>query len=341
MKASSSIKVAVVGGSGYVGLELLRLLASHPEVRLTAVTSRQYAGKPIGEVHPALSRLVDLSFSGLERIPADTDLIFVAVPHTEAMGLIADLYKSTEAKFVDLSSDFRLSPDQFARIYAKPHAAPELCAAAVYGVPELRREAIRSARLVANPGCFANCISLGLLPLAKAGRISDTVKVTAITGSSGSGITPTAKTHHPERTESMSAYSVLEHRHVPEIEATLAAASGERLKLELVPVSGPFSRGIFASSFVQLRSEESILPLYAAFAEENRFIRIRQTSPRVVDVRGSNFCDIAIKQIGSTAVVLSSLDNLVKGASGNAVQCMNLMCGLDESCGLNLAPLCP
>lgn len=378
------MNVGIVGASGYVGLELLRLLALHPNFKVTWVTSREHQGKPVSSVHTALRGVYDLPFSDRSAVPSDLEIVFLAVPHGESMNIVPELRaKRPGLKIIDLGSDFRLSPAAYERTYKYPHAAPdvvetdshrdkpfdslslaqgtrpagttglpqaswlwpesrvELLAAAVYGTPEIFPDAVAQSTLVANPGCFAHCIILGLTPLARAGLIKGSVKVAAITGSSGSGAQATQKTHHPERNDSLSAYQVLKHRHIPEIEATLSQWNTP-VTIDFVPISGPLSRGIFATSFVELADPAAdIDALYAAFAETNPFIRMREETPRTLEVRGSNFVDIAVHHTGGTAVVISTLDNLVKGAGGNAIQCANLMCRLPATTGLLTPPLFP
>jgi len=336
------MNVGIVGASGYVGLELLRLLALHPQFNVTWVTSREHQGKPVSSVHTALRGVYDLPFSDRSTVPTELDLVFLAVPHGESMTIVPELRaKHPSVKIIDLGSDFRLSVDTYASTYKHPHAAPDLLASAVYGTPEIAPEKVSKSTLIANPGCFAHCIILGLTPLAKAGLIKGSVKIAAITGSSGSGAQATQKTHHPERNDSLSAYQVLKHRHTPEIEATLSQWNTS-VSIEFVPISGPLTRGIFATSFVELTEPATdLVALYAAFAENNPFIRIREETPRTLEVRGSNFVDISVHHNGATAVIVSTIDNLVKGAGGNAIQCANLMCGLPATTGLLTPPLFP
>ncbi|MFM1848607.1 MAG: hypothetical protein RL417_2081 [Pseudomonadota bacterium] len=336
------MNVGIVGASGYVGLELLRLLALHPQFKVTWVTSREHQGKPVSSLHTALRGVYDLPFSDRAAVPTDLDIVFLAVPHGESMNIVPELRaKRPGLKIIDLGSDFRLDSETYTQTYKHPHATPELLKDAVYATPELCAERIASSSLIANPGCFAHCIILGLAPLAQAGLIAGRVNIAAITGSSGSGAHANQKTHHPERNDSLSAYQILKHRHVPEIEATLSQWR-DPVAIDFVPISGPLSRGIFATSFVELSDPDAdINALYAAFAENNPFIRIREETPRTLEVRGSNFVDISVHRAGSTAVVVSTLDNLVKGAGGNAIQCANLMCGLPATTGLLTPPLFP
>jgi N-acetyl-gamma-glutamyl-phosphate reductase len=334
--------VGIVGASGYVGLELLRLLASHAEFEVTWITSREHRGKPVSAVHPSLRGVYDLSFSDRGSVPDDLDVVFIAVPHGESMAIVPELRaQRPHLVVIDLGADFRLSAERYAATYHHPHTAPELLRTAVYGTPELDTPAIATSTLIANPGCFAHCIILGLAPLARAGLIGAPVKIAAVTGSSGSGAQATMKTHHPERNDSLSAYQILTHRHVPEIEAALSRWT-RPVSVDLVPISGPLTRGIFATMFVELTDPHVDLPaLYAAFAETNPFVRFRTDPPRTLEVRGSNFTDIGVTTVGSTAVVISTIDNLVKGAGGNAIQCANIACGLSPTTGLLTPPLFP
>jgi len=335
------LSAGIVGGSGYVGLELIRLLATHPAFTLTTVTSREHVGQPVAAIHLSLDGIVELRFSEFSAALAELDVVFLAVPHGESMRLARLIREANPTlPIIDLGADFRLPAATFEQIYGEPHAAPELLNGACYGTPELTPAAVGATKLLANPGCFAHCITLGLAPLARAGAIAAPVRITALTGSSGSGVKPTSKTHHPERNDSLSAYQVLTHRHTPEIERALSAVSP--ISIELVPLSGPFSRGIFATSFITLRdSGLRVHDLYTAFAAEHHFIRLREETPRLIDVRGSNFCDLAVHQRGAEVVVLSAIDNLGKGAAGNAVQCANLMFGLPAGTGLTILPLVP
>lgn len=350
MKENCKTKVAIIGATGYGGRELLRILFAHSEVEIVSITSRENEGKDLGEVHLGFSGISTLRFEPFNpKAISKCDIVFISVPHTQSMKYVAELavlseFQNGKLKIIDLGTDFRLNSSQFQKVYTAQHSSPELLMHAVYGSPEIRSQEIKNATIIGNPGCFANCIILGLYPLASSGLIEGAIKVCAITGSSGSGATPTEKTHHPERNDSLAAYQVLAHRHVPEIVSQLCSASGNSsdITCELVPVSGPFSRGIFATSFVTLKKDGvDARALYETFSRENHFIRIRRETPRVIDVRGSNFCDISVHQQGREVVVISTIDNLVKGAAGNAVQCMNLMCGFDETTGLNMAPLSP
>lgn len=342
------LKAAIVGGSGFVGRELTRLLLQHPEAAIAQVFSREHAGKPVSAVHQGFEGLLPLSFLSFAADGLDADVVFLAMSHGESMGAVLEIsktprFKRGELKIIDLGADFRLPKDKFEETYRLTHACPDLLAEAVYGVPEINPGNVAKARLIANPGCFAHCIYLSLAPLVQTGLSEDRVSIAAVTGSSGSGIKAQEKTHHPNRNESLSAYQVLKHRHVPEIEHALSEMSpGAEPKLSLVPISGPVSRGIFAASFVQLRKPDAdVGEVYREFCAERTFCRLREESPKLIDVRGSNFFDVSVTKEGDTAAVIGVIDNMVKGAAGNAIQCMNLMFGLPEAAGLAIAPLSP
>lgn len=342
------LRAAIVGGSGFVGRELARLLILHPEVSISQVFSREHAGKPVSDVHQGLEGLLPLSFSAFDVHKIEADVVFLAMSHGDSMGAVLEISKTAafrngSLKIVDLGADFRLPEDKFTETYGLTHACPDLLSEAVYGVPELDPQAVAKASIIANPGCFAHCIYLSLAPLIKSGLAQNQISIAAVTGSSGSGIKAQDKTHHPNRNESLSAYQVLKHRHVPEIEHALSKLNKEsQPNLSLVPISGPISRGIFAASFVSLKdSRADITEIYREFCAERTFCRLREDSPKLIEVRGSNFFDVSVAKDGASAAVIGAIDNLVKGAAGNAIQCMNLMFGLPESSGLAIPPLFP
>ncbi|HEX9298229.1 MAG TPA: N-acetyl-gamma-glutamyl-phosphate reductase [Polyangiaceae bacterium] len=334
-------RAAVMGGSGYGGAELIRRLLRHPDVELVRVASVDFVGQVVSDAHPALEGATDLRFEKLtpREVSAGVDVVLLGLPHRVSAGVVPELMQAG-VRIVDLSGDFRLrSASAYRRYYGAEHPAPSLLGTFVYGLPELNREALRTARYVASPGCFATTIELGLLPLARAGLLEGEVEVVGITGSSGSGVAPSAGTHHPVRAGNLRTYKPLEHQHVPEIEETLASAGARDLEIRLVPVSAPLVRGIFATSFVHVPesvSAEQIRALYAeAFAGEP-FVRVpSKRLPEVVAVAGSNYAEVAA-QAGPALrgrrllSVFAVTDNLIKGGAGQAIQSMNLMLGLDE-----------
>ncbi len=327
-------RVSIIGITGYTGLELLRLLLAHPHVEITHVTSREHEGKGIGAVYPHLAHL-DLVISNpdLGVIAKQSDVVFLCLPHKTAQDSVAALYG--KVKIIDLSADFRLDDvATYERHYDTAHNYPDLLAKAVYGAPEIvGTDKIAKAELVANPGCFALLCQLMLFPFA--GVIAH-ASIMAVTGSSGSGKTASEGTHHPVRSHNMKSYNINKHRHIPEILRTAQISEGQ---LDFVPTSGPFTRGIFASAFVMAKGT----PRCAGdIYEAAPFMRL-QDHVALANVVGSNFCDLSYQKVDDTHYIVQGvLDNLVKGASGCAVQNMNLMCGFDETTGLaHLSPVYP
>ena len=335
------IKVGIFGGSGYGGAELLRLLLLHPHAEIALVTANEHAGKSVGEVHRNLYGLTDLRF---ERAPEDLqslgqlDCVFLALPHGQALSIVPGLPSSVRA--IDLSGDFRLRDgDIFKEHYGREHTAMEAQSQFVYGLTETNREAIRSARFISNPGCFATATLLGLAPLVAAGALAGRVVVDAKTGSSGSGAKPAVNTHHPQRSNSFYAYKPFTHQHVPEIEQELRAVGDWANELVFITHSLPVARGIFASIYAETRKELAAAEareIFASFYSDSFFVRLVEGSPDINWVKTTNFCDVGLAVRGRQLVVFSALDNLVKGAAGQAVQNMNLMFGLDEKTGLLL-----
>jgi N-acetyl-gamma-glutamyl-phosphate reductase len=335
------LRIAIFGGSGYGGSELLRILLSHPNAEIKFVTANEQTGKAVSEVHRNLLGLTDLQFTkapdDLEGL-SDLDCAFFALPHGQAMELAPRLPPSV--KIIDLSGDFRLSDSvSFAQHYGREHGAMDAQAQFVYGLTETNREVIRTARCIANPGCFATATLLGLAPLVANNLLSGRVIVDAKTGSSGSGARAAANTHHPQRSNSFYAYKPFTHQHVPEIEQELKNVGEWRNELIFMTHSLPVARGIFASIYTEMNSEISAAEVRAMFADfyrESFFVRLVDGSPDINWVKTTNFCDIGFAARGRQLVVFTAIDNLVKGAAGQAVQNMNLMCGLDEKTGLML-----
>jgi N-acetyl-gamma-glutamyl-phosphate reductase common form len=335
------LKIAIFGGSGYGGSELLRILLVHPNTEVALVTANEHAGKSVSEVHRNLLGLTGLKFTkapeDLEDL-SDFDCVFLALPHGQAMEIAPKL--PTNVKVIDLSGDFRLSDaDVFAVHYGREHTAMDAQSQFVYGLTETNREVIKSARCVANPGCFATATLLGLAPLAANSLLSCRVIVDAKTGSSGSGAKAAANTHHPQRSNSFYAYKPFTHQHVPEIEQELKSIGEWSNELIFMTHSLPVSRGIFASIYTETKNELSAaeaLTMFTDFYRHSFFVRLVEGSPDINWVKTTNFCDIGFAARGRQLVVFTAIDNLVKGAAGQAVQNMNLMFGLDEKTGLML-----
>ncbi|HME91012.1 MAG TPA: N-acetyl-gamma-glutamyl-phosphate reductase [Myxococcaceae bacterium] len=350
----AKLKAAIIGGTGYGGAELLRRLLFHPHVEVARVAAADNIGRQVGEVHLNLAGLTDLRF---EQIPpaeavAGMDVAFLAMPHRTTARVVADIL-SSGVRIVDLSGDFRLrDPAKYAAYYGAEHPCPELLREGrfIYGLPELNRAEIARARYVASPGCFATAIALGLMPLARSGKLRGPIQTVAATGSSGSGANPGPATHHPVRAANLRTYKPLEHQHTPEIVQTLQAAGAHELSLEFVPVSAPLPRGIFATSFVELPASETPDQLQRIWNEcwaEERFVRVVSgRQPEVVAVSGSNYVEVGFA-LGPAhgrsrrVVCFSALDNLVKGGAGQAIQSFNLMMRFDESLTLSEPGLWP
>jgi N-acetyl-gamma-glutamyl-phosphate reductase common form len=335
------IKVGIFGGSGYGGAELLRLLLPHPGVDIALVTANEHAGKAVADVHRNLLGLTDLRFESASKDPqsfSSLDCVFLALPHGQAMEIAPMM--PDHVKIIDLSGDFRLSdPVEFAEHYGREHSAMGLQSEFVYGLTETNRDAIAKARLVSNPGCFATATLLGLAPLVAKGLLTGHVVVDAKTGSSGSGAKPAANTHHPQRMNSFYAYKPFTHQHVPEIEQHLRTVGDWSNELVFMTHSLPVARGIFASIYAVSKSDfntEQLESIYSDFYRDEFFVRLVKGSPDINWVKTTNFCDIGFASRGRQVVIFSTLDNLVKGAAGQAIQNMNLMFGIEEKTGLVL-----
>ena len=351
------IQVYILGGSGYGGGELLRLLLQHPQVESIRAISRKHAGEPFWKVHPNLRSVVNGSFEAQPDwaafAQAEVPVAFSAMPHLELAQQLVKLeaewskHKLTERlTLIDLSGDFRLDDaDAFERAYGKPHPNPQALGSFVYGLPEWQAGKIKGARRIASPGCFATAIQLALLPLSGLKDLGF-IAVSAATGSSGSGATHSETTHHPTRVNDFRAYKILSHQHEAEITRLLDVENTSGYSLAFVPHSAPLVRGIFAT--VQLHppatlglNAKTLRKKYEDFYRDAPFVRLVEDTPRIAAVVGSNFCDIAVHEKDGIVVVMTALDNLVKGMAGQAVQNMNIMHGLDETVGLTGAGAYP
>lgn len=345
------VHVGIVGASGYTGVELARLLAGHPEVHLTVATSRQYAGKPLSEVFPNLRKRVDIL---CENVPVHelvnrADFFFTAVPHKTAMDLVPILLTAGK-KVVDLSADYRIHDPAVYETWYQEHSSPELLGEAAYGLPELYRQQIKTARLTANPGCYPTSVILALVPLLRAGLIDPaTLIIDSKSGTSGAGRAASVGTLFCEVTDGFKPYKVGgTHRHIPEIEQELSIAAGTPVTVSFTPHLLPISRGILSTIYASLTSEGTAADLQALYEQTYRdepFVRVLPAGvpPATQHVRGSNCCDLSLQKDPRTGrlIVMSAIDNIVKGASGQAVQNMNLMNGFPETMGLMGAPFFP
>lgn len=331
----------------------MRLLSQHPHVQLTAVTSEKSAGMAISAVYPHLQGIVSLTFEALapEALTERADVLFLALPHTKSMAPVASCMKAGK-RVIDLSADFRLKdPRTYETWYQTPHAHPDLIDRAVYGLPELHRSAIAKARLVASPGCYPTAAILQLAPLIAHGLIvPDTIVIDAKSGVSGSGRSPALPYHFPEAHESLEPYKIGQHRHIPEIEQELTGLAGTRghssggqsnpVTIAFTPHLVPMNRGILSTAYARMKGKIDVAELralYREFYKDERFVRLLEgTMPNPRHVRGANYCDIAVHadMRAGWVVTVSAIDNLIKGAAGQAIQAMNLMLGYPEETGL-------
>ena len=349
------MRVGIIGGSGYVGGELLRLLLFHPEVEVTVATSDRYAGEYVFMVHPNLRGLTQLKFAPMDMsiIKSNCDLVFTSTPHGSAVNLVPKILE-LGLKVINMSADFRLkNPEDYVKWYGWSHASPELLKEAVYGLPELHRQEIKEARLVACPGCMSTATILGLAPVVKANVIEkDRIVADVKIGSSGAGAKPSLASHHPERFGGVRAYNVADHRHIAEVEQELNLLLGEPLKVSFTPHAVNMVRGILSTIHVfplkNLASNE-VWRIFRSQYEKEPFIRLvkykkglyQLPDPKVV--LGTNFCDIGFEIDPRTnrLIIFSAIDNIVKGAAGQGVQCLNLMLGIGEKTGLESAGFHP
>ena len=345
------LKVAIVGASGYTGIELVRLLHGHPEVAVTCLTSEQSAGKRLSDIYPSVRDRYDTVLENLEpvRVADRADVIFTALPHKAAMEVVPTFLR-LKKKVIDLSADYRLKdPGEYAKWY-EPHLNPELLGKAVYGLPEVRRQDIVKAKLVANPGCYPTSILLGLAPLLKHGLVDPAdIIADSASGVSGAGRSAKVDSLYCEVNEGFKAYGVGGvHRHIPEIDQELSFLAGEKLAITFTPHLVPMDRGILSTIYCRPRQPTTLAALselYREFYRGEAFVRVQPDGcfPSTAFVRGTNFCDIGLALDARTGriIVVSAIDNLVKGASGQAIQNMNLICGFPEAMALEGLGLYP
>ncbi len=344
------INVSVVGASGYTGVELLRFLVNHPQVNIVCVTSRQHEGAPISKAFPSLSGFCDLPCEALDvqAIAAKSDVVFTALPHKSAMEVIPGFLEAG-CKVVDLSADYRLRDKDVYEQWYQEHSSPELLAEAVYGLPERYRADIAGARLVANPGCYPTTVVLGLFPLLSRKLINpETLIIDSKSGTSGAGRGAKQGSLFCEVNEGFKAYGVASHRHTPEIEQELSNIYGSAVTVNFTPHLLPLNRGMLSTCYAQglgINSTDELIQLYKEHYAADPCLRIMPGGelPNIAYVQGTNLCDIGLVYDPRTqrVIVISVIDNLVKGASGQAIQNMNIMCGFDELLGLGVLPTFP
>ncbi len=342
-------KVGIIGGTGYTGSELLRLISLHPNLSVDTVTSESQKGSKIEHVFPHLAGIGDFSFSSIEDLkPDQLDALFLALPHGVSMNFIKDTKAHEKAIVIDLSGDFRLeSAESYNTWYPKKHVIPELVSQTVYGMPELFRNELPGHSLVANPGCYPTSSILPLAPLLKEHIVDpDDIKIDAKSGVTGAGANPKPHTHFPNTNENFMAYGLKNHRHTPEIEQTLSRFSSVKTQVLFTPHLLPVNRGILSTIYAKPReeiTEKQLNEIYHTYYGNEPFVRLRTTPPKIQQVRGTNFCDIfsTYDERTNTIILVSCIDNLIKGAAGQAIQNVNIQLSLNENTGLEGFALSP
>lgn len=344
------VKAAIFGASGYTGQELTRILLGHPELELVAVTSRRFAGMPVAEVFPALYGLTSLKYQNAtpKEVAEASDVVFLALPHGVSMD-IAPVFVQAGEKVIDLSADYRLRDVKTYEAWYGKHSSGKILKNAVYGIPEIYRQEIKKAVLIANPGCYATSIILGLAPALK-NKLIDVTSIIAdsASGASGAGREPQTGLLFCEVDGGFKAYKIGQHRHTPEIEQELNLLAGEKFPISFTPHLLPVKRGILSTIYATLKKDidlPELHALYSSFYAGEKFVRVYPAGsyPNISSVCGSNYCDIGLVLDPRTnrIIIIAALDNLIKGAAGQAVQNMNIVCGFEEHAGLQNIPLCP
>lgn len=343
-----TVKAGIIGATGYAGVELIRLLLSHPRIELSALSSVSFEGKKLSEIYPSFYQICDMVLTDEDTVIKKSDVVFTSLP-SGISEKIASKCLAVGVKLIDLGADFRLGEKDYEEWYHQKFLSKELHEKAVYCIPELHRERIlqgQNVMIVGNPGCYPTSIGLALAPLAKAGLIKKgSVVIDSKSGTTGAGRGLSQTTHFPDCNEAFSPYKVAAHRHIPEIEQTLSELAGEEMKVTFVPHLLPINRGILSTIYVDLKEErtcESLISLYREFYEKERFVRVLPTgqTANLKNVRASNYCDISLhydKRV-NRLILVSAIDNMVKGAAGQAIQNMNLLCGFEEQTGLTAPP---
>lgn len=340
------IRVGVIGATGYAGAEICRLILGHPRAELSAISSVSFEGMEISEVYPAYKNMCDMVCTNSNEVLENSDVVFAALPHGLSQD-IAEICNNKGIVFIDIGADFRLeNEDEYKEWYGGEYKNKQLHETAVYGLPEFFRENIKGKRLIANPGCYTTAVPLALAPAIKAGFIEkDGIIADCKSGVTGAGRSPSQTNHYPELNENFYAYKAASHRHTPEIEQTLSALFGDNVKMTFVPHLLPVNRGILATCYAKVKpsiTDEQVQKAYEEFYKDECFVRMLPPgeSPKIRNVRYTNFCDISafIDKRTGNFIAISAIDNMVKGAAGQAVQNMNLAFGFDETDGLKAVP---
>lgn len=347
-RKKSKFNVGVIGATGYTGVELIRLLILHRDIKVKVITSESKAGKKLSDIHPSLEGIANIELEKIDSISDyELDLVFLALPHRVSMDFVKE-HGLEKFRIVDLSGDFRLeSAKLYEKWYEKKHVCPAYLKKSVYGMPELNRDRIRNADLVANPGCYPTSTILALLPLIRQKTIdTESIIVDSKSGVTGAGASPKIFTHFPNQFGNFFAYGLKSHRHTPEIETILDTVSDTPLQVQFTPHLLPIDRGILTTTYSTPKkavNDEVVRDMYLNVYEKEHFVRVVDQPPTVKNVRGSNFCDVyaTYDERTNRIITISAIDNLVKGAAGQAIQNMNLMFGLLENTGLKYPPLNP
>ncbi len=334
------VRIGILGATGYTALELIKLLLRHPEADIRVLTSRQEGNPHVASVHPSLTGRLDLNLQNIDAtaVAKETDFVFCCLPHAASAQAVADLLEGG-VKVCDFSADFRLNDvDSYHQWYGGEHPAPQYIGKTAYGLPELFHDQIKEAKLVANPGCFPTSAILPLAPLVHEDLIEPTgIIVDSKTGVSGAGRTPKLPFHYPECNESITAYNVGKHRHMPEIDQIVLRSTGKEIEVIFTPHLAPMDRGILSTIYARPKrdvTEEKVMQTLSGYYENSPFIRVVEHLPNTKSVSGTNYCDITVRKVRGQLVLISCLDNLIKGASGAAVQNFNLMQGFPETTAL-------
>lgn len=342
----NKIKVGIIGATGYAGAELCRLIAGHPQAELAAISSVSFEGQELSSVYPAYLNLIDLICENQDAVVEKSDVIFAALPHGLSQELAAECDRSGKA-FIDLGADFRLENEEtYSKWYGCEFTDKELHKKSVYGLPELFRESIKGKKIIANPGCYTTAVPLALAPALKNGLISkDGIIADCKSGVTGAGRKPTQNTHYPDLNEGFSAYKVANHRHTPEIEQTLSKIKGEKVDVTFVPHLLPINRGILATCYAKLKdgvTEDMVWEAYHRAYDNEFFVRLlpKGKCADIHNIKYTNFCDVSLffDAHTSTLIAISAIDNMVKGAAGQAIQNMNIIFDLEETTGLTMVP---
>lgn len=343
----SKKQIGIIGATGFTGSELVRILYNHPDIEIKIITSESRKGDKFSDVHPFFKNIFEMELKSVDEIHNyNLDLVFLALPHGVSMNYVKK-FANSDFKIIDLSGDFRLkNPETYEEWYKKAHSFAEGFENAVYGIPELFSDEIKTANLIANPGCYPTSAILGISPLADSGLISSKVIIDSKSGVTGAGVKAKEVNRFSNVNDNFKAYGLKKHRHSIEIESIISEVAGKESQIQFTPHLLPIDRGILSTIYIEPNkkiSKEEVQKLYTDFYSDSKFVRLRNNPPEVKDVRGTNYCDVYVDfdERTNTIIIISAIDNLVKGAAGQAVQNMNIMLGYEEHTALDIVPLNP